>query len=106
MKANNYQLMAHVFAIYNQDHAATYPVLGLVNEAGEVAGKVKKYLRGDYDYEELKRILGKELGDVMWYLAETATQYGLNLEDIMRDNIQKLQSRSERGVLQGNGDDR
>ena len=49
-----------------------YCVLGLVNEAGEVAGVVKKWLRGDYDEATMREKMGKELGDVLWYVAVTA----------------------------------
>lgn len=50
--------------------------------------------------------LTKELGDVMWYLAQLASELGLELDDVAAVNLQKLRSRQERGVLAGSGDDR
>ena len=85
-----------------------YPVLGLTNEAGEVAGKVKKIIRdyqGDVNQDVIKAV-GAELGDVLWYLAETCSALGLDLQVIAEDNIAKLKSRQERGELKGNGDNR
>lgn len=57
-------------AIYKPEHRITYPALGLISEAGEVAGKLKKHLR---DGGELPReALLYELGDVLWYCAVLA----------------------------------
>ena len=51
-----------------------YPALGLVNEAGEVAGKIKKVFRdkGGEINAETREALKAELGDVLWYLAQVA----------------------------------
>ncbi len=85
----------------------SYLTLGLVNEGGEVAGKIKKLLRGDYsDTPEFRQELLKELGDVLWYLSGIASEFDLDLEDIARENIEKLTSRKQRGVIKGNGDNR
>ena len=56
----------------------------------------------DNNLQEVK----KELGDVMWYLANIADDFGLKLEDIAVANIEKLQDRKNRGVLGGSGDNR
>ena len=123
MNARDYQNMAHDFASYGAN--AMYPALGLAEEAGEVCGKVAKFIRkhGGIDpmttrYElenkvtvtddELKfrKDLSAELGDVMWMVAELCTVYGLDMEDVMSENIEKLIDRRERGVIDGNGDDR
>ncbi len=85
-----------------------YPALGLVNEAGEVAGKIKKVFR---DKEgkingETKTALKAELGDVLWYLAQLATELDLSLDEIASYNIEKLYSRLERGTIKGDGDER
>ncbi|MFN2134700.1 MAG: nucleoside triphosphate pyrophosphohydrolase family protein [Candidatus Promineifilaceae bacterium] len=90
------------------NHAIVYPTMGLVNEAGEVAGKVKKIFRDrggeitDADRESLKQ----ELGDVLWYLAQIATDLDLSLQEIAEANLVKLFSRLERGQIQGDGDNR
>jgi len=79
-------------------------ILGIVGEAGEVAEKLKKSLRdgATFDKEEVKL----ELGDVLYYIAITANGIGSNLQEIAELNIKKLNSRKERGVLQGSGDNR
>ncbi len=83
-------------------------VLGLCDEAGEVQSIFKKWIRDDgADPEKLsKEDVAKELGDVLWYIAITAHELGIDLEDIARLNVEKLKSRSERGVLGGSGDNR
>lgn len=85
-----------------------YPTLGLVGEAGEVAEKVKKILRdhGGVLDEEKKNEITKELGDVLWYLAQLAVTLDISLEEVAQKNLEKLFSRKERGVLHGDGDDR
>lgn len=92
--------------LVHTDHPIVYPTLGLVNEAGELAGKVKKIFRdkngviGEADRDALKY----ELGDVLWYLAQIATELELSLDEIAQANIDKLMSRLERGTIQGDGD--
>ncbi len=88
------------------DHSITYPTLGLVNEAGEFAGKIKKIFRdkngqiNDADREALKG----ELGDVLWYLSQLCSELNLSLEEVAAYNLEKLFSRQARGTLQGSGD--
>lgn len=90
------------------DHPLVYPTMGLLNEAGELAGKVKKLFRDkqgvitDADREALKG----EIGDVLWYLTQICTNLDLSLEDVANANLEKLLSRLERGVIQGDGDNR
>lgn len=90
------------------NHPVVFPTLGLTNEAGEVAGKIKKIFRDregvitDDDREALKL----ELGDVLWYVAEICTQLGIRLEDVAAANIDKIRGRTERGTLAGDGDTR
>ena len=94
------------WTLVHTDHPIVYPTLGLVNEAGELAGKVKKIFRdrdgviGDADREALKY----ELGDVLWYLTQIATELDLSLEEIAAANLEKLFSRLERGQIKGDGD--
>ena len=66
-------------------------VMGLCGESGEAIDIVKKWLAQGHELDREK--LAKELGDICWYLAETATALDLNLEDIMAANIEKLRRR-------------
>ena len=82
--------------------------LGLVGEAGEAIERVKKVHRDKslkFDDEDRKH-LEKELGDVLWYLAQMATVLDLSFNEIAEHNIEKLQSRKARGKLHGSGDNR
>jgi len=109
MDFNDYQTKSRKTAGYPTiGHPVIYPALGLVNEAGEVAGKIKKVFR-DKDgqiNEETREALKAELGDVLWYLAQVATELGLSLDDIAEANIDKLMDRLERGKIKGDGDNR
>ncbi len=105
-----YQFRAHLSSL-NADvngNRLIYPVLGLTNEAGEVAGKIKKLFRDkggvldDADRQALKA----EIGDCMWYLAEICTQVGIDLADVAEHNLAKLASRQARGQIKGSGDHR
>ncbi len=70
-------------------------VMGLCGESGEAIDIVKKWLAQGHDLDREK--LAKELGDIAWYLAETATALDLNLEDIFAANIDKLKIRYPEG---------
>src|ERR1017187_10384362 len=89
-----------------------YPALGLAGESGEAVDKVKKYWRnfGSTNAAQLteeQRIeLGKEIGDVLWYIAAMASELGYTLEDVAVANIAKLQDRKARGVIKSEGDNR
>jgi NTP pyrophosphatase (non-canonical NTP hydrolase) len=89
-------------------HPVIYPTLGLVNEAGEVAGKIKKVFRdkGGEISDETREALKAELGDVLWYIAQVATELDLSLDEIAEHNIAKLYDRLERGKIKGEGDNR
>jgi len=89
-------------------HGVVYPTLGLTNEAGEVAGKIKKIFRDKEGQisEADRAALKAELGDVLWYLAQVATELGLSLQDIADANLAKLFDRMERGKIKGDGDNR
>src|SRR4051794_34101590 len=109
MDLADYQLRSRATAVYPGAGAnLTYPALGLCGEAGEVAEKVKKTLRDDGGVltPERRAALAGELGDVLWYLAQVATEAGLDLDEIAEGNLAKLRSRQARAVLQGSGDDR
>jgi|SRR3989344_3292930 len=110
MELNDYQKKALSTAFHSEKHKIIYPALGLGNEAGEVLGKIKKWLRGDDGGEEMsdkrREELKGELGDVLWYLAVLSHDLNLSFDDVAKTNIEKLQSRKERGVLKGDGDKR
>lgn len=83
--------------------AVMYCALEVSDEAGEVAGKLKKLYRDNkLDKEELK----KEIGDVMWPLARLCDELDMDLQDCLNKNVEKLSDRSTRGTLQGSGDNR
>lgn len=109
MDFTSYQQKARLTAKYPViGHAVIYPALGLTNEAGEVAGKIKKIFRdksgliGPGDREALK----SELGDVLWYISQVATELELSLDEIAEHNIAKLLDRAARGKISGDGDNR
>ena len=119
MNASEYQGKAHDFASYGDN--AMYPALGLAEEAGEVCGKIAKFIRHNngmtpQDAEEsssplmrdevakFRTALMSELSDVMWMVAEIATLNGLGLDEIMEYNIVKLTERRSKGLIDGSGD--
>lgn len=70
-------------------------VMGLCGESGEAIDIVKKWLAQGHELD--RDALAKELGDIAWYLAETAYALGIPLEDIFRANIDKLRQRYPEG---------
>jgi NTP pyrophosphatase (non-canonical NTP hydrolase) len=109
VELSDYQQRSRATAVYpGAGDNLTYPALGLCGEAGECAEKVKKAIRDDDGVlsEERRTALAGELGDVLWYVAQLATEAGLELDRIAADNLSKLLSRQERGALQGSGDTR
>jgi NTP pyrophosphatase (non-canonical NTP hydrolase) len=97
MSGDEYQLLAMRTSnkrLSNDKHLVN-GALGLAGESGEVADMVKKYMMQghDLDYDHI----AKELGDVLWYVAETATAIGYFLDDIMQMNIDKLKARYPEG---------
>lgn len=109
MDFNEYQKISRKTAIYPQKGKNfVYPVLGLVGESGEVAEKIKKILRDNKGIikEEQKEEIKKELGDVLWYISQVATELDLPLNEIASFNIEKIQSRHKRKKIHGKGDNR
>lgn len=114
MDFNTYQKESRKTANYmnrpdaNIGGVPVYPVFGLVGEAGEFADKIKKVFRdnGGIIDEEKRDLLKKELGDVLWYLTQLATDLDLTLDDVAQTNLDKLFSRLERGKIGGDGDNR
>jgi NTP pyrophosphatase (non-canonical NTP hydrolase) len=113
MKFDDYQELTKTTAKYPEVGtgsiiAVNYTALGASNEAGELAGKVKKAWRDDDSTitEAKKKELIAEAGDVLWYLSQLANEIGYSLSDIASMNIHKLLDRRKRGVIGGSGDNR
>jgi len=114
MKLDEYQDGCALTANYpeagtHSQAARTYTVLGLAGEAGELADKWKKVMRGDHPEgvtPEVKEKLLLEVGDVLWYAARVCTELGTPLSVAARMNLDKLASRQRRGVIKGSGDHR
>jgi NTP pyrophosphatase (non-canonical NTP hydrolase) len=115
VKFNLYQTLAMTFRSPTAD--SNYALLGLMEEAGEVAGKVAKFIRdvpknpdgipvNPQHLCDLQQSLKKELGDVLWMISAIAEDTGLTLQEIAEHNIEKLTDRANRGVISGSGDNR
>jgi len=70
--------------------------LGLAGEAGDVAGCIKKTVSHSDDQ---KAGIKENLGDTLWYVAMICNFYGWNLEDVMKENIDKLTKRYPKGFV-------
>ncbi len=109
MDFDEYQKLSRQTAIYSDlGKNYIYPALGLAGETGEVIEKIKKLMRDKNKVvdDDFKSDISKEMGDVLWYLSQLASEFNLSLDDIASLNIKKLFSRKERGNLHGDGDDR
>ena len=109
MTFREYQLKSKETATYpEKDHNFIFSAFGMMSEAGEAGEKIKKIWRdknksvSDEDRTEIK----KELGDVLWYLSQTATELGIDLEEVAQTNLDKTHSRWERNLIHGSGDNR
>ena len=108
MEFNEYQEKAMETAIFPKEKALEYCTLGLVSEAGEVAGKVKKIIRdkgGVLSVADKDAIMA-EVSDVFWYCATLLDALGYCMDEVAEYNLAKLASRKERGVIGGSGDNR
>lgn len=108
---NEYQIKAEKTAIYTGRgtfEGLTYCTLKLNGEAGEVAEKVGKAWRDDDQKitSERRQAILIELGDVLWYVANLASELGAPLELVAKLNLQKLADRKTRNKLHGEGDER
>lgn len=122
MTPNEYQKKAHETSAYSvgffvdedgeKEALITadfiYPALGLAEEAGEVAGKFAKAVRDNAGVidEAYKFEIEKELGDVLWFVAECCTVLRIDMNEVAELNIKKLADRKARGVIHGSGDNR
>lgn len=113
MELNEYQKKARETAMYpRMGNNYIYPTLGLAGEAGEVVEKIKKLMRNEgietpdkLPVEKRDEIV-KEMGDVLWYLSQLASELDIPFDVVAARNIEKLASRKERGVLNSEGDNR
>ena len=97
LTADEYQhkAMATLNPAMNRQEMLLNGVMGLCGESGECIDLVKKHLFHGHDLDREK--LARELGDVAWYLAETACALELSLEEIFRGNLDKLKKRYPKG---------
>lgn len=98
----DYQADSKKTAIYpNIGQNFVYPAFGLMGEAGEIADVAKRIVRdkgGIYDQADRTKIQN-ELGDVLWYVAQLASEFQLSLKEIAEYNIQKLLQRKKMNAL-------
>lgn len=109
MNFNDYQEATKQTAKYPENMALVYLSLGISSEAGEVAGKMKKWIRdgeSKMTREEWVQAMSSEIGDVLWYASRLADELGLDLSQIAQENMNKLLDRKARGVIGGSGDNR
>ncbi len=78
------------------DIAMLIPILGLAGETGTILSEYKKWLRDGPSHELFEERIAEELGDLLWYISNCATKFGLDLEDIARKNNTKCRTRWER----------
>jgi NTP pyrophosphatase (non-canonical NTP hydrolase) len=110
MTFDEYQKQAITTLISHPDPLMdkTIMVLGISGEASEIAEKWKKlvaYRDGKITGDDITD-LGKEIGDVLWYLTVFANMLGISMDEIARKNAAKLADRKSRGVQKGAGDNR
>lgn len=97
MTVNEYQKLAMTTLnpALNKKDVLINGVMGLCGESGEAIDIVKKWLAQGHELDKQK--LAKELGDIAWYLAETATALDMDLEEVFAANIEKLKKRYPEG---------
>ena len=95
MTGNEYQKLAsRTIGANTKNNMLYHGVFGLTSEAGEVAGLLQKVYQGhEFDLEHMK----KELGDVLWGIAEICTALDIDMGDAMETNIAKLKARYPEG---------
>ena len=117
---SEYQKLSKRTAIYpkhSDDVVFSYLCLGLCGESGEIAEKVKKFIRDHGGVggragepwrltKNEREALMLELGDVMWYIGQLSTELGVELSEVASANLKKLLSRKRRGKIHGSGDGR
>ena len=108
---NEYQQQSRTTAIYpgrGESIGLIYTAIGLSGETGEVMEHIKKSIRDDNKVisPERRESIIKELGDVLWYLSQVASELNVDLSDVANRNMEKLQKRKEQGKISGQGSDR
>jgi NTP pyrophosphatase (non-canonical NTP hydrolase) len=73
--------------------AVIVPMLGLAGETGQLLSEYKKHLRDGDAHRLFKDRVGEELGDLLWYVANVASKFGLDLDDIAQRNLTKVHAR-------------
>lgn len=108
MTFNEYQALAKSTAVYSVPGVGIYSAMGLAGESGEAVDKIKKLHRdhGGVVTPAIAAGVALELGDALWYISDLAGQFGYTLQQIAELNIEKLESRRERNVIHGSGDNR
>jgi len=109
MDFETYQKLSRKTALYpDVGKNFTYPSLGLAGETGELIEKIKKLIRDKSSKidDEFETEVKKEMGDVLWYLTQLATELGISMNEVAEENVEKLKSRFERGKISGKGDNR
>lgn len=110
MEANEYQKQAQQYAVFPLDDSGwDYILSALPEELGEFSSIFAKAARKGHGRslspEELK-LAKAELGDLCWGIALAAKLLGTDLNTIMNNNLNKLEGRKARGVIEGSGDTR
>lgn len=122
MTLNEYQRQAMTTCLPKSENFS-YMMLNLAAEVGEIAGKVGKMIRkgqariddnditmyhgSDPEVDRQRELdLQKEAGDVLWQISGLCSVMGWSLDDIARQNLQKLADRQQRHVIDGSGDNR
>lgn len=105
--SNNQEVLDDLELIFKALHIS-YTLMGLSGEVGEIMNKFKKVIRDSHGVLSDEKIadFSKELGDTMWYQSAFAEELNLDLDLVAEENLEKLLSRKDRGVLNGSGDNR
>jgi NTP pyrophosphatase (non-canonical NTP hydrolase) len=108
MKIGDYQRLARSTSQVAAEHdhqgipigpGAMVPLLGLAGEIGSLLAEYKKYIRDGNAHLMFREQVSEELGDMLWYVADVASKFGLDLEQIAAGNLKKTQARWPSGVM-------
>lgn len=103
MNLDTYQKEAYSYALTT----AKNPFYMLTNLSGEVGELCSLFAKAGRDKKDLDLpAVKKELGDVLWMVAGIASIMGMQLEDVARGNLIKLEARKQNNTISGSGDNR